>query len=80
MHVWQETQTGPAYMAHALIGQATGGYDYGGTAGLAAHDAEGLEAFNPEQQASIIQDYFVLDRDGGDTAPYATYIAEVRAA
>ena len=35
MHVWQETQTGPAYMAHALIGQATGGVGHHELDGLA---------------------------------------------
>jgi hypothetical protein len=80
MHVWQGEHVGPVYMAHALIGQQTEGYDYGGDQGLEDHEAEGLAAFNPEQQASIIQDFYIDDSAGNDTAKYQVYIDEVRAA
>jgi hypothetical protein len=30
-HVWQHQNVGPIYMAHAIFGQATGGYNYGYT-------------------------------------------------
>jgi hypothetical protein len=80
MHVWQGEHVGPVYMAHALIGQQTEGYDYGGDDGLEDHEDVGLAAFNPEQQASIIQDYYIDDAAGNDTSKYQVYIDEVRAA
>jgi phage-related protein len=66
-HVWQFEDEGPFYMAEAVHAQVWGaGYQYGGEAGLqnAINNNLGLsieevfETFNPEQQASIIQDYY----------------------
>jgi hypothetical protein len=80
MHVWQGEHVGPVYMAHALIGQATDGYEYGGAAALQAHVAEGLDAFNPEQQGEIVKDFYNLKKAGTATTDYDPYIAEVQAA
>ena len=68
-HVWQGENTGPYYMGHALFSQVTMGdaaYNYGGAPALKAnHDAGGkLDHFNPEQQAQIMADYFLLLKDG----------------
>jgi hypothetical protein len=84
-HVWQGENTGPYYMGHALFSQATLGdaaYDYGGAPALKTNtDAGGkLDHFNPEQQAQIMADYFLLLKDGKATAEYDPYIAEVQAA
>ena len=80
MHVWQGEHVGPVYMAHALIGQATDGYNYGGEAGLDAHVDEGLDAFNPEQQAQLVQDFYATKKAGNSTVHFDPYIAEVQAA
>ena len=84
-HVWQGENTGPYYMGHALFSQVTMGasaYNYGGATALKAnHDAGGkLDHFNPEQQAQIMADYFLLLKDGNPTTDYDPYIAEVQAA
>jgi hypothetical protein len=80
MHVWQGEHTGPVYMAHALVGQQTEGYDYGGVAGLDAHKDEGLDAFNPEQQAEIVKDFYAAKKTATSTVHFDPYIAEVLAA
>jgi hypothetical protein len=84
-HVWQGENTGPYYIGHALFSQVTMGesaYNYGGATALKAnHDAGGkLDHFNPEQQAQIMADYFLLLKDGNPTTDYDPYIAEVQAA
>jgi hypothetical protein len=67
-HVWQSLIEGPFYMIEALHGQMTDGYDYG--YGSNTFDGEGAQdelnaaagdfnQFNREQQASIIEHYFV---------------------
>jgi hypothetical protein len=80
MHVWQGQQTGPVYMAHALIGQGGAGYDYGGDPALVANAATGMAAFNPEQQGDILRDFHRRLVAAGDTSPFDPYVAEVRAA
>jgi hypothetical protein len=80
MHVWQGQQTGPVYMAHALIGQGGAGYDYGGDPALVANAGTGLAAFNPEQQGDIMRDYHRRLVAAGDTTPFDAYVTEVRAA
>jgi Ca2+-binding RTX toxin-like protein len=62
-HVWQYVQDGLVYIPEAIAGQGSDdGYDYGGVAGLRDKMAagKGLSAFNPEQQGSIVADYFTL--------------------
>ncbi len=85
-HVWQSLVAGPFYMIEALHAQLLGeGYNYGhddtyqghrrGDGAQPALDAAGgnFDAFNPEQQASIIQHYYV--RRYLDELPDANYRA-----
>lgn len=60
VHVWQYRHMGSAYITEALFAQKWGsGYNYGGEEALQKHvSGSGLMAFNPEQQADIIEDYF----------------------
>jgi hypothetical protein len=98
-HVWQGLVEGPFYMVEALHGQATTGYNYGfddttdgwydGTGAepelqAAAGD---FESFNREQQASIVEHYFVrrffdptrIDGTTRDFAPWQPYADVVHA-
>jgi Ca2+-binding RTX toxin-like protein len=79
-HVWQYVQDGLVYIPEAIAGQAgDDGYDYGDVAGLRDKMAagNGLSAFNPEQQGTIVADYFMLRQEArtheanGATAPLA---------
>jgi hypothetical protein len=79
MHVWQGQHTGPSSMARALVGQASRGYDYGGVEGLRAGADRGLAAFNPEQQADIMRDYYRRLGSGGDLTPFLPYVRQVHA-
>jgi hypothetical protein len=70
-HVWQGVHDGPIYLSEAVHAQTLGGgYDYGhadppegrlwGEGGASAlNRASGLDDFNREQQASIIEHYYV---------------------
>lgn len=60
MHVWQYSRYGAAYISEALWAQKWGGgYNYGGINSLKMYAVTGgLRAFNLEQQASIIEDYY----------------------
>jgi hypothetical protein len=80
MHVWQGQHTGPSCMARAIVGQRTGGYDFGGPEGLRAHAAVGLAAFNPEQQADIMRGYYKALIKQADTSLFQPYVDEVRRA
>ena len=63
MHVWQYEKTGAIYMLHALRAQhSTMGYNYGGVETLKRYLAneKDITDFNPEQQADIVTDYFLL--------------------
>lgn len=65
-HVWQYQHYGLVYIYFALKAQnSKAGYDYGGTFGLAKarEDKIKLSCFNFEQQASIIEDYFLLSQN-----------------
>jgi hypothetical protein len=79
MHVWQGEHTGPSCMARALVGQLGAGYDYGGERALLAHAERGLAAFNPEQQADIMRDYYRRLVSAGDLAPFQPYVRQVLA-
>jgi hypothetical protein len=64
-HVWQYETAGAIYMAQALHGQFQRGrdaYNYGGPDGLRAAQAkgQGLTAFNREEQAQIVQDFYLI--------------------
>lgn len=60
VHVWQYERYGSAYISEALWAQHWGGgYDYGGIEPLKMYsEGKRLAAFNFEQQADIIEDYF----------------------
>lgn len=67
VHVWQFQRYGSPYIFRALLAQRTRmGYDYGSFTALERAKMQGLDlqAFNYEQQASIIEDYFRLHRTG----------------
>lgn len=60
VHVWQYERHGSAYISEAIWAQRWGvGYDYGGLGPLMHYsEGKGLSAFNFEQQADIIEDYY----------------------
>ena len=60
VHIWQYGQIGAAYISEAFWAQKWGGgYNYGGLEPLKMHsDGLKLKAFNFEQQADIIEDYY----------------------
>jgi hypothetical protein len=63
MHVWQYEKMGALYMVNALRAQQSFmAYNYGGVDQLKKYLTEGKDLldFNPEQQAEIITDYFLL--------------------
>lgn len=61
VHIWQYRKHGHLYITESLFAQRWGGgYAYGGSAALHMHGREGLKAFNFEQQAEIIEDYYRL--------------------
>lgn len=88
MHIWQYERMGAMYIPRSLAAQKTEmGYNYGGVEALAAHRHEGLDAFNLEQQADIIADYYRLSHDlppkwgnatREDLPIYETYIKELK--
>ncbi len=86
MHVWQYERVGAPYILYALQAQhSPESYNYGGTMGLIEHQKMGLRAFNFEQQADIIADYFRITTglkpqwsDAVATELYEFYIEELR--
>jgi hypothetical protein len=60
VHVWQYLQYGAAYISESYWAQKWGGgYNYGGLEPLKMYsDGLLLKAFNFEQQADIIEDYY----------------------
>ena len=88
MHVWQYEQMGAVYIPKALAAQhSKHGYDYGGLEALEEHQAIGLKAFNLEQQADIVADYYRIKNDikpqwakatKADLGVYESYIGEIR--
>lgn len=81
VHVYQYQRAGSSYFAEALLAQHGEGYGYGGTEGLRhAHSCgKRLCDFNREQQAQIVQDYWVHCRLGWEASTFEPYIAELRA-
>jgi hypothetical protein len=64
-HVWQYETAGAIYMPQAIHAQITrgqGAYDYGGVPALQAKKAagQGIAAFNREEQAQIVQDFYLI--------------------
>lgn len=80
-HVSQYEHVGSQYMGEALHAQATGGYGYGGEAGLLAAFAAGkhLRDFNREQQGDIARDFYLAHTSGRPTTAYDPFIVELRA-
>ena len=59
VHIWQYRKHGSAYISESLWAQKWGGgYDYGGFNVIKEHVGAGLTAFNFEQQADIIEEYY----------------------
>ncbi len=79
VHVYQYERAGSRYFAEALLAQRREGYGYGGAEGLQHAHSHGrrLSDFNREQQAQIVQDYFV-HLDEVDRAAYEPFIGELR--
>ncbi len=88
VHVWQYERMGAVYIPRALAAQKTeAGYNYGGVEALKIHQHKGLSAFNLEQQADIIADYFRIKNDmrpewgkgkKADLPLYEVYVSEIR--
>jgi hypothetical protein len=81
VHVYQYERVGSVYGPESLYAQRTSGYHYGGPEGLRQALADGKHfcAFNREQQAQIVQDYYLQLCHGWDTRDYEPFIAEMRA-
>lgn len=87
-HVWQYQQAGAIYMPQALHAQGAGGYQYGGAEGLkeAKRAGKDLLSFNREQQAQIVEDFYLLktnrqplfrDAERTDLPLYAHFVRQV---
>lgn len=87
VHVWQYSHLGAVYIPRALAAQwSEMGYNYGGLAALDA--GNGLEDFNYEQQADLIEDAFrlanayapqwVIGRGAEVLPAYYPYLRELR--
>jgi hypothetical protein len=91
-HVWQYEHGGAKYIPEALaVNGKSSGYDYKGVSNLrklkASH--KGMSSFNPEQQAKIVEEYFLIKTgqaskagfsDGAtrkDLPTYAYFVKEV---
>lgn len=79
VHVLQYERAGSRYFAEALVAQHEEGYGYGGAAGLVEARGHGkrLRDFNREQQAQIVQDYYMHLRHGWDTTAFEPLITEL---
>jgi len=82
-HTWQYQHTGSRYLFRALWAQfrlKEAAYEFGGPDGLAACRLEGgtLFSFNPEAQASIVEDYYRRMRQGKDVNVYLPYIEDLQ--
>ena len=73
-HIWQYRKHGSLYITESLYAQRWGGgYNYGGLEALKANEGKGLMAFNFEQQAEIVEDYF----KAADKTAFEKYIQEI---
>lgn len=80
-HVFQYHHVGSRYLGEAIYHLYTTHrdcYQYGGSIGLRLCWQQGktFSQFNREQQAQIIQDYFVKSQTGQDTCAYIPYLAQ----
>jgi len=80
-HVHQYECVGGFYIVQALHAQHSTGYDYGGAEGLELARASGscYRDFNREQQAKIVQDYYLCCRAQLPVQAYEPFIDEMRA-
>ncbi|NTU82906.1 MAG: DUF4157 domain-containing protein, partial [Chloroflexales bacterium] len=84
VHVMQYEKTGGIYALEALAAQHIGAeYDYGDAEGLRRARAEGkhFRDFNREQQAQIVEDYYVLRQRPGQQSElriYENFIEELK--
>ena len=82
-HTWQYQHTGIRYLFRALWAQfrlKDAAYEFGGPDGLAACRLEGgtLFSFNPEGQASIVEDYYRRKRQNKDVSAYLPFIGDLQ--
>jgi len=76
MHIWQYQKFGSLYIIHALFAQhSEEGYNYGGVEKLkqVKKNRGTIFQFNFEQQADIVEDYFLISRNCGPKWGNATY-------
>ena len=75
-HIWQYKKHGSCYITEALYAQRWGGgYNYGGEEALLKNSTVGMKAFNFEQQAEIVEDYY---KSSGVRDAFDNYINEIR--
>jgi hypothetical protein len=82
-HVFQYHHVGSRYLGEAiyyLVTTQRNCYQYGGAAGLQSCSQQGkmFRQFNREQQAQIVQDYFVKTQTGQDCSAYLPYLAQLQ--
>jgi hypothetical protein len=79
VHVYQHERVGSVYLGECIYAQATVGYGYGGTSGLRQAYAAGkhYRDYNREQQAQIVQDYFVYLCHAWDVIDFKPFIEEM---
>ncbi len=82
-HVYQYHIVGSRYMSEAiyvLIKYNRDCYCYGGTDGLmqAIQNGDTIANFNREQQAQIVQDYFMRQQNNEDISSYLTFLEQVK--
>lgn len=82
-HVYQHECVGSRYLGEAiyqLIVTKRKCYDYGYVPGLreAYINGKQYKEFNREQQAQIVQDYFVRQRKGADVTAYRPFMVQLR--
>lgn len=82
-HVYQYEKVGTCYMTEAIYALAKTKrdcYQYGGATGLARAYEQGKKyaQFNREQQAQIVQDYYIKQAAGQDVSAYLPYVAAWR--
>lgn len=82
-HVYQYERVGSRYLGEAiavLVGKRRDCYAYGGAAGLrqAAALKRPYAAFNREQQAMVVQDYYTAACNQHDVEPFLPFVKEMR--
>jgi hypothetical protein len=82
-HVFQYHHVGSRYLGEAiyyLVTTRRDCYQYGGVQGLQSCWQQGrtFRQFNREQQAQIIQDYFVKIQTKQDASAYLPYLAQLQ--